>query len=229
MSPVPARLPARNPVPYRGDGAQVRPGAIRPPGTRPSVPRPPGARPGTARPGAARATAARPTAAHPGTARSGTVAPSSTARPDVLRPRLRLVDNARLEVAVRCRRARRLLVVAAVLAVGALLVLAGVNALLVSNQVRLDALEQQVVDAQARHQALRLEVATLEAPERVVSAATERLGMVAPETITYVQPAPALTAAPGEPNLPSGSAPGQAGASTTPTPPWGAVKPYLSR
>ena len=145
------------------------------------------------------------------------------------RPRLRLVDNSRLEVAVRRRRARRLLVVSAVLAVVALLALAGVNAVLVSSQVRLDALERQVVEAQARHQALRLEVATLEAPERVVSAATERLGMVSPETITYVQPVPPdSVSSTGEvasaPDLITDEAP----VGTVTSPPWGTIKPYLS-
>lgn len=166
----------------------------------------------------------------PARAATARLAPTrpTTAPPAVVRPRLRLVDNTRLEVAVRRRRARRLLVAAAVLAVGALLALAGVNALLVSNQVRLDALEQQVVEAQARHQALRLEVATLEAPERVVSAATERLGMVAPETITYVQPAPPPAAAPGEATPTASSSPGPTDVGAT-TPAWGAVKPYLSR
>lgn len=148
------------------------------------------------------------------------------ARREPARPRLRLVDNARLEVAVRRRRARRLLAVAAVLVVVALLALAGVNAVLVSTQVRLDELEQQVVEVQARHQALRLEVATLEAPERVVSAATERLGMVPPETITYVQPAPRDVQVPAhEVGPPPGPTTDEPAGSTS----WGTVKPYLSR
>ncbi len=152
------------------------------------------------------------------------------ARRESAPPRLRLVDNSRLEVAVRRQRARRLLVVASVLAVVALLALAGVNAVLVSSQVRLDELEQQVVEAQARHQALRLEVATLEAPERVVSAATERLGMVSPETITYLQsPPPETVSEAGEVASPPSPADDEAPLSTATTPSWGTVKPYLSR
>lgn len=158
--------------------------------------------------------------------RSATSTRPATQPAVTARPRLRLVDNSQLEVAVRRRRARRLLMVAGVVAIAALLALAGVNAVLVSNQVRIDTLEQQVVDAQARHQALRLEVATLEAPQRVVSAATERLGMISPDTITYVQPAPEGTQpSVGEPTSPTEGAPASSASSTS----WGTVKPYLSR
>lgn len=140
-------------------------------------------------------------------------------RPARPRPALRLVDNRNLERAARRRRARRLVVVAAVLAVASLIALAATHAMLVSNQVRLDSLEQQVADAQARHQALRLEVATLEDPARVVSVATERLGMVPPDTITYLEPLETiggdLSPAPERPSSPS------------PALPWGAVKPLL--
>ncbi len=164
------------------------------------------------------------TTARPSTPRS------TPARPDATRPRLRLVDNTRLEIAARRRRARRSLVVAGVLAVAALLALAGVNAVLVSNQVRLDALEQQVVEAQARHQALRLEVATLEAPARVVSTATDRLGMVPPERITYVQPSPVDAPSSAEGLAPSpGSTSSEVPVGTATVPSWGTVKPYLSR
>jgi cell division protein FtsL len=130
-----------------------------------------------------------------------------------------LVDNSRLEKAVRRRRARRLGIVAAVLAVASLMALAGTHAMLVSNQVRLDALERQAAEAQAHHQALRLEVATLEAPARVVSVATERLGMVPPEIITYLPP---VVGAEEEPR-PASPAPEVASGAL----PWGAVKPYL--
>ena len=98
-----------------------------------------------------------------------------------------------------------------------------------SSQVRLDALERQVVDAQARHQALRLEVATLEAPERVVSAATERLGMVPPETITYVQPVPRdAVSSTGEVASGPDAITDEVPVSSATSASWGTVKPYLS-
>lgn len=140
-------------------------------------------------------------------------------RPPAPRPRLRLVDNSRMEQAARRRRARRLGVAAAVVAVASLMALAATHATLVSNQVRLDALEQQAAEAQARHQVLRLEVATLESPARVVSVAAERLGMVPPEVITYLPP---VIGDEREPS-PLGPAPEVASAAL----PWGAVKPYL--
>lgn len=149
-------------------------------------------------------------------------------RPSGERPPLRLVDNFRLEQATRRRRARRFGVAAAVLAVASLMALAGTNAMLVSNQVRLDALERQATEAQARHQALRLEVATLEDPARVVAVATERLGMVAPEVITYLAPVARDRQEEPRPSAPApevASAPAPEVASATL--PWSAVKPYL--
>lgn len=153
------------------------------------------------------------------------LAPAPSARrPPAARPRppLRLVDDRRLQLAIRRRRARRLVTAAVVLATASLLALASAHAVLVSRQVRVDQLEQEVADAQARHQSLRLEVARLGAPERIVSAATERLGMVPPETVTYLpSPAPpaAATAASGtEADDPS---------SVRSPAPWGVVKPHL--
>lgn len=165
-----------------------------------------------------------------GTAVRSTALPRpAPSRPDASRPRLRLVDNAQVEVAVRRRRARRLLAAAGVVVVLAVLALAGVNAVLVSNQVRLDALDEQVIEAQARHQALRLEVATLEAPERVVAVATEHLGMVPPESVTYVQPASAGARPPNEESSAPPSSDDEAPTSSASSTSWGAVKPYLSR
>lgn len=142
-------------------------------------------------------------------------------RPDAPKPRLRLVDNTRLEQAVRRRRARGLVAAAGVLAVASLIALAGTHAMLVSNQVRLDALEQQAAEAQARHQALRLEVARLEDPARVVSVATERLGMVQPDVITYLEP---VVVAREDPRPPAPEHPEV----VSPALSWGGVKPFLT-
>jgi len=122
-------------------------------------------------------------------------------------------------LAARRRRARRLGSAAVVLTVASLMALAGTHAMLVSNQVRLDALELEAAEAQAHHQALRLEVATLEDPARVLSMATERLGMVPPEVITYLPPVDPDHEQP----LPVPEAPDNASGAL----PWGAVKPFL--
>ena len=60
---------------------------------------------------------------------------------------------------------------------------------LTQGQVRLDRLEARSGDAQATYDRLRLQVAELESPERVVAAAHE-LGMVVPAKVTYLAPVP---------------------------------------
>lgn len=152
------------------------------------------------------------------------VAAAPDRRPQTRSP-LRLVDDARVQRAARQRRARRMVAAAAVAAGLALLALAGSHAFLVTNQVRIDELQRRVDDAQAHHQALRLQVATLEAPDRIVSVARDDLGMVRPETVTYLRPG---AEAPPDPQPPSERAapPDQGG---NPAPSWGTVKPYLGR
>ena len=56
---------------------------------------------------------------------------------------------------------------------------------LTANQLRLVHLQQQAEGQQQRYLKLRLEVAQLESPERVVATA-QQLGMVPPSTITYL-------------------------------------------
>jgi len=63
------------------------------------------------------------------------------------------------------------------------------------NQFRLDQLQQQASAQQERYEKLRLEVAELEAPARIVSAAEGPLGMRQPGSVTYL-PAPPTTATP---------------------------------
>jgi cell division protein FtsL len=73
--------------------------------------------------------------------------------------------------------------------------------LLVQGQQRLDAVNQEIAQQTDRYGELRLEVAELESPERIVAAATQ-LGMVPPPEVTYLTPTGAVT-------LPAGSsAPG---------------------
>lgn len=134
------------------------------------------------------------------------------------RPTLRLVDDRRLHVTSRRHRARLLLVLTGILVIGSLFAVVICHAMLVTGQGRLDGLEQQVTEEQTRYQALRLEVAELEAPGRIVAEAQGRLGMVSPENITYLAPVPAA----GAPPVAGGEPPAdRAGA------PWGAVKPLL--
>ena len=106
--------------------------------------------------------------------------------------RLRLVEPptatvpARLDRAARRRRAR-VLVVLGVAGVGAVLLsLVAAHVVITQNQFRLESLQARAEVEQERYERLRLQVAELEAPSRIVAAAQERLGMVPPPGITYL-------------------------------------------
>ncbi|MBW3573801.1 MAG: hypothetical protein KY450_02905 [Actinobacteria bacterium] len=163
----------------------------------------------------------------PGPRSGATSAPAFRSTPR--RAPLRLVDDSRLQQAARQRRRRRLVTAAAVFAGLAFLALAGSHAYLVTNQVRIDELQERVEEAQARHQVLRLQVATLEAPDRIVSVATDELGMVEPDAVTFVAPvdAAAASAPPTDVVVRPGAA--QGSPPTAAPPSWGTVKPYLGR
>jgi cell division protein FtsL len=55
-------------------------------------------------------------------------------------------------------------------------------------QAHLERVQREAQTAQERYERLRLEVAELEAPERVVAVAQRRLGMVPPPQVTYLSP-----------------------------------------
>jgi len=148
------------------------------------------------------------------------------------RPRLRVVPPNELSPAGRRRRARLLVVVLSASVVIGLLAIVALHALLSQNQLRLDDLDARAAAAQARYERLRLEVAELESPSRIVAAAQERLGMVTPPTVTYLTPTGAdenrarATAAP--PAAAGTSAPAHPPAPKTTPSTWSAVKPYLA-
>ena len=105
------------------------------------------------------------------------------------RPRLRVVE----QPATSPRRLlRRGPVISAIVFVG-LLALAASHALLVQGQVTLDGLDEAVAAQQEEYHRARLEVARLEAPERIVNEAIIRLGMVEPTDVVYLTPAEAKT------------------------------------
>jgi cell division protein FtsB len=81
-------------------------------------------------------------------------------------------------------------VLTAVLFAG-LFALAGAHTLLVQGQLHLDRLDADLAVERARYQELRLQVAELESPGRVVDVAQERLGMVPPAELVYLSPAQA--------------------------------------
>lgn len=86
---------------------------------------------------------------------------------------------------------RRVAVVAAlVVLLLAVLAVSASQALLVQSQDRLDDLQRQITVEQQVAERQRLELARLQAPTRIVGAATERLGMVAPSEIVYLRNEP---------------------------------------
>ncbi|MDP6481170.1 MAG: hypothetical protein QF522_04780 [Acidimicrobiales bacterium] len=76
----------------------------------------------------------------------------------------------------------------------ALLAMASLHSVLVNGQFEFDSLQDRLEYGQQRSQVLREEVARLESPSRILSAATGRLGMTPPPNRLYL---PAVV--PGDP------------------------------
>ena len=99
-------------------------------------------------------------------------------------------DHLRVVRPAERRRARLRPVTAVILTALLFLLLFAVavaHTMLVQGQVRLDQLDSELAKEQGRYQELRIDVATLESPERIVSAAQAQ-GMVAPDDLVYLQP-----------------------------------------
>jgi len=109
-------------------------------------------------------------------------------------PARRGASTTPLRVAPEAPASRRLMAVwvAAVVALlVAVLVVTASQALLVQGQDRLDELQGRIVEEEQRAERQQLQLAELQAPERVVAAATERLGMVAPDDVVHLRSDPA--------------------------------------
>lgn len=103
-----------------------------------------------------------------------------------------------------------------------LLAVAVAQTVLVQGQVRLDDLDAQLAEEQARYQELRKEIAEMESPERVVAEAQAQ-GMVTPDDLVYLLP-PALDATTAGPTSGDGADPA---VGATPDRAWSEVKPML--
>lgn len=145
------------------------------------------------------------------------------------RPPLRVVRTAELTARGRRRRARLLLICGLSIVSALLLGMVAFQVVLTQDQTRLDELEKQAAVEQDRYERLRLEVAQLESPERVVAAAQERLGMVPPATVTYLSPQGASAEGKDAADRRSGFA-ADAGPPASPpaTSDWSQVKPHLA-
>jgi hypothetical protein len=79
--------------------------------------------------------------------------------------------------------------VGAGIVISALFALAVMHALLIGGQIRLDGMQREVAAEAEEIRRLRLRVAELEAPDRVLDVARRRLGMVQPGEVGYLAPA----------------------------------------
>jgi cell division protein FtsL len=124
-------------------------------------------------------------------------------RPPNARPHLTVVPPNTLSRKGRQRRARRLGAALSTIVFAAVFGVVAAHVLLTQRQFRLEKLEQAAAKEESRYERLRLEVAQLESPERVVAAA-QQLGMVPPATITYLASSRATPAGAGEQQSPRG-------------------------
>lgn len=139
--------------------------------------------------------------------------PSGGPRPSARPPRAQIVERRRRRRVAAQRQWRLALAVTGLLSVVAVFGAAAFHVVLVQSEFRLERLDADAAAAQQRYEQLRLEVARLGAPERIVAAAQQRLGMVPPGQVVYLT-APSQTAEPPGPDISVGG--------------WAEVKPHLA-
>jgi hypothetical protein len=125
---------------------------------------------------ASAARAARAAQASPG------VAPSDTQA--AARPRLKQQEK----TASLQRRARRSAMAAAAVIAAVLLIVVAGQAMVASQQVRIDNMHTDLAAAVSANENLQLTRAQLEAPGRILILAQHQLHMVVPKTVTYLNP-----------------------------------------
>lgn len=114
-------------------------------------------------------------------------APAAPAAVEPRRPELRVVEPRRR------LRTGPTFALGAVLAFGIAFAVVACQVALLQGQERLDRLDAEIAESTDRYQQLRLDVAQLESPARIIEAATTTLGMVPPPAITYLTPEGAVT------------------------------------
>jgi cell division protein FtsL len=115
---------------------------------------------------------------------------------------------------------RLALLASAVLTVGTIFGAAVFHVILIQSEFRLDQINKEATKEEARYEKLRLDVAQLSAPDRIVATAQQRLGMVVPPQVAYL-----MAPVPQSPG-------GQATEHDDPAAPslaggWAEVKPHL--
>jgi cell division protein FtsL len=104
------------------------------------------------------------------------------------RRRLHVLAPEQLTQQQKIRRARLTVFGAAGIIVAALLLVAIGSALVVSQQFRLDGVEQSLAAVTTQNTNLQLQRAELASPAKVLAVAQKKLGMVSPTTVTYLVP-----------------------------------------
>ena len=93
------------------------------------------------------------------------------------------------------------------------------HVLLAQGQAELDRLDARAADEQAQHDRLKVAVAELESPSRIVTAARDRLRMVPPPSVTFLNAVDPSTPLPPVPTGPVVKPSSPTTAVTTPTTP----------
>jgi cell division protein FtsL len=150
------------------------------------------------------------------------VTPDLKAQPPQAPRHLRLVGAEELAAIRRRRRLRLGGVVLVGFVIALLFAAVGMHVVLAQNQFRLDSLDTQAATQQARYQQLRLQVDQLSSPQRIISIAEGKLGMVAPSSVTYLTPASARPGSAAANASPGGPPPASAPAG------WSTIKPQLA-
>ena len=109
----------------------------------------------------------------------------SPAPPAGTQSQLRVVGSER----PRSNHIRRIVLRAAVVLLGGLFAIGVLQAVVTQSQGRIDQLDGQIDEAVGLDRQLRLRRAELLSPARLASEARDRLGMVPPDTIHYLDPA----------------------------------------
>lgn len=111
--------------------------------------------------------------------------PQPAASPPGTQSRLRVVARER----PRSTQVRRLVVRVVIVLLGGLFAIGVLQAVVTQAQGRIDQLDRQIDEAVSLDRELRLRRAELLSPARLATEARDRLGMVPPETINYLDPA----------------------------------------
>jgi hypothetical protein len=110
------------------------------------------------------------------------------AGPKPRQQRLTVVSPKSLQARVARRHSRAMISLAVLVVVGTLLLIAACQALVASQQVRIDNFQQAVSKSVASNQNLQLQRASLETPANILQLAQHKFGLVSPRVVTYLPP-----------------------------------------